>query len=265
MHILGVIGGGNMGTAIVRGCIAGKVLAPESIIIAEIDEARRNELMSLGCATTSDPAEACRSEQLLLAVKPQVFPKLAAEIAPQVGGKVVISIMAGRNTSFIRQALGGQARVVRAMPNVASQIGAGMTALTLGASAREDDAAIAMRIFAALGRVAMVDEALMHAVTAVSGSGPAYVFLLAQAMEQAAHELGFDQPTARLLVAQTMFGAGKLLTESDQSAEELRRAVTSPGGTTEAAINVFESGGFYKLVAQALTAARNRGRELDRQ
>jgi pyrroline-5-carboxylate reductase len=123
---------------------------------------------------------------------------------------------------------------------------------------------LTLSIFGALGRTVMVDESLMYAVTAVSGSGPAYVFLLAEAMEQAAVRLGIDQATANLLVKQTVMGAGKLLAESEQGAAALRKAVTSPGGTTAAALDVFEKRQFIDAVIEALTAARDRGHELDR-
>jgi pyrroline-5-carboxylate reductase len=157
------------------------------------------------------------------------------------------------------------ARVVRVMPNMPCQIGAGMSAIALGDGAKPRDESLAVSIFGALGRTAMVDESLIHAATAVSGSGPAYLFLLAEAMERAAMELGIDQATARLMVEQTIMGAGRLMIESGQDAANLRQAVTSPGGTTAAALEVFEQRQFIDVVIAALTAARDRGKQLDRQ
>ena len=138
-----------------------------------------------------------------------------------------------------------------------------MAAVALGEGAVPGDEALAVALFDALGRTAMVDEALMHAVTAVSGSGPAYVFLLAEAMGKAAVGLGLDAETAELLVRQTVLGAARLLDESDEDAAALRRAVTSPGGTTEAALAVMLQRGLPDVICDAIAAARDRGRELD--
>jgi pyrroline-5-carboxylate reductase len=149
------------------------------------------------------------------------------------------------------------------MPNMPCQIGAGMAAIAVGEGAQPGDETLAVGIFEALGRTVIVDEAVMHAVTAVSGSGPAYVFLLAEAMEQAGVGLGLDPDTARLLVRQTILGAGKLLAESDRTASELRVAVTSPGGTTEAALTEMLSRELPTIVQDAVTAARDRGAELE--
>jgi len=260
---LGVIGGGNMGSAIVRGCLSARVFAAESVMVAEVVADRRRELSALGVATTGQARLAAEAEQIILAVKPQAFFEVARSIAPAVKSKVAISIMAGLSSPMIREALGGAARIVRTMPNVACQIGAGMTAIAPGAGAQPGDERTALAIFSALGKTAMVDEALMYAATAVSASGPAYVFLLAEAMEQAATRLGFDAATAKLLVTQTIMGAGRLLNEAGRSAGELRQAVTSPGGTTAAALDVMRAGQFERIVIEALTAARDRGRELD--
>ncbi len=153
--------------------------------------------------------------------------------------------------------------MVRVMPNTPCQVGAGMAAIALGAGARAGDEALAVAIFNALGKTAIVPEAQMHAVTAVSGGGPAYVFLLAEAMQQAAMGLGLDEPTARLLVRQTIYGAGKLLMETDEDAAVLRNAVTSPAGTTEAALSAMIKRDLPGIIVDGITAARNRGRVLD--
>lgn len=262
-HRIGVIGGGNMGGAIVRGAINARLLAPGEIIVVEVDDAKRHAFIDRGCATSGRASDAANADQIIFAVKPQAFESVAKQIRPLHAEQVVISIMAGLNSGTIRRALGGEARIVRAMPNVACQIGAGMTAIALGEGAQPGDEQVALSIFNALGRTVTVDEPLMYAVTAVSGSGPAYIFLLAEAMEQAAIRLGIDPDTARVLVEQTVFGAGRLLGESDQSAAQLRAAVTSPGGTTAAALDVFGDRDFVEIVIEALTAARDRGRQLD--
>lgn len=260
---LGVIGGGNMGSAIVRGALRAGVLQTDQIIIAEVDARQRDELKPLGCAVTDNPNAAARADQILLAVKPQVFPDVARAIGSLPASAIVISIMAGRNTAFIRTCLGGSARIVRAMPNTPCQIGEGMTAIALGAGAQAGDEKLALQLFNALGRTVMLDESLMHAVTAVSGSGPAYVFLLAEAMQQAAVELGIAPQEARLLVSQTILGSGKLLVESERTATQLRQAVTSPGGTTSAALEVMFENELPQTISEALLAARNRGIELE--
>lgn len=260
---LGIIGGGNMGSAIVRGGIRAGVFKAGEVIVAEIDPARRAAIEATGCSASDNPKDAADADQIILAVKPQAFASVAKAIAPLSGEKVVISIMAGLHSQRIRESLGGQARVIRAMPNTPCQIGAGMTAIAVGAGARTGDEQLAVAIFNSLGKTVMVDESLMYAMTAVSGSGPAYIFLLAEAMEKAAIELNIDQRIARTLVEQTIMGAGKLLSESSQPAAELRAAVTSPGGTTAAALSVFEREQFVDIVIRALTAARDRGRELD--
>lgn len=253
-----------MGSALVRGCTGSRVLAGHQVIVAEIDDAKRRELAKLGCATTPKALEACAADQIILAVKPQVFPSIAGEIAPAVASKVVVSIMAGLRSETIRRMLGGATRIVRAMPNVACQIGEGMTGIALGAGAKPGDEKLAVAIFQALGKTAMVEETLMYAVTATSASGLAYVFLLAQSMEQAAVQMGIAAAPARLLVAQTIAGAGQMLVQTDRTADELRQAVTSPGGTTAAALEVMFESDLPQTIVEALLAARDRGMELDR-
>lgn len=260
---LGIIGGGNMGRAIVRGALEAGVLPPGEVLVAEIDDGRRRSLAELGCRTAAEAPAAVAAAQIMLAVKPQSFPEVARSIGPLPGPKVVISIMAGLATDGIRRALGDAARVVRVMPNTPCQVGAGAAAIALGAGAGPGDEDLARRLFEVLGRTVMVGEGAMHAVTAVSGSGPAYVFLLAEAMEAAARDLGLDAETARLLVEQTVMGAGRLLLESGRGAAALREAVTSPGGTTEAALQVMRKRELPAIVAEAITAARDRGAALE--
>ena len=259
---LGIIGGGNMGQAIVRGGIAAGIFPPAQVIVAEIDQDKRAGMSELGCSTSNDPHDAAAAEQIILAVKPQVFPEVARAIAPLRESKVVMTIMAGLHTSKIRAAIGSNARMIRVMPNVACQIGAGMSAIALGDGARPGDEQLAVSLFGALGKTVRLDESLMHAVTAVSGSGPAYVFALTEAMEAAGVDIGLDPAVARLLVTQTILGAGRLLSESAQSAAELRQSVTSPAGTTAAAMMVFDERGLKQMVIDALTAARDRGMQL---
>jgi len=259
---LGIIGGGNMGAAIVRGCIAAGVLKPSDFIIAEIDARKRSQLEALHVPTSAATSAVLAADQILLAIKPQVFADIAKAIVPLPASKIVISIMAGPESAAIRRALGGEARILRAMPNMACQIGAGMTAIAMGAGAQAGDEAQVQAVFNALGKTVLIDESLIPAVTAVSGSGPAYVFALAAAMQEAARELDIDQSTARVLVEQTIVGSGRLLDELGRGAADLQRAVTSPGGTTAAALEVMGKNEFQRIMIAALTAARDRAVEL---
>lgn len=259
---LAIIGGGNMGSAIVRGAVEHGVLQASEILIVEIDPDRRESLAQLGCTVTDDAGRATDCEQMLLAVKPQSFPQLARALPALENSKVVISIMAGRSSASIRSSLGGNARVVRVMPNTPCQLGEGMSAIALGEGASAGDESLARSLFESLGKCIIVDEHQMDAVTAVSGSGPAYVFLLAEAMEQAAVKVGLSMHDARVLVSQTILGAAKLLSESEKTADDLRQHVTSPGGTTAAALEVLFERELPEIVSLAITAARDRGREL---
>ncbi|MCE7973002.1 MAG: pyrroline-5-carboxylate reductase [Leptolyngbya sp. PLA1] len=266
---LAIIGGGAMGRAVAQGArAAGLDLGP--LVIAEPDSARRGGLAGLGASVVSSAAEAFRelgrSEGapgegvILLAVKPQVFRSVAAELG-DVGPRRVLSVMAGVTTAAIRVALGGGARVIRLMPNTPASIRMGVTGLCVGEGAGEEDAARAERLFCAVGDVVRVPEALMDAVTAVSGSGPAYLFYVAEALERAAVDAGFDPPTAARLVRGTLAGASRLLAQGVDPAT-LRRAVTSKGGTTEAACGVLDARGVDGAVMEAVRAATARGAAL---
>lgn len=260
---LGIIGGGNMGAAIARGGLAARVLHLEDLIVADVDPAKRETLAQMNVAVTADPREATDVEHLLLAVKPQSFAGLADAIGPLSRETIVISIMAGLSTSHIRERLGPSARMIRAMPNTPCQLGEGMTGIALGDGARPGDELLASHIFEALGRTTMLEEPMMHAVTAVSGSGPAYVYFLAELMEKAAVEIGLDEATAQLLVVQTVIGAGRMLRETGLEPAELRRVVTTPNGTTAAAVGVMADRHLPETLIEALRAARDRGVELD--
>jgi pyrroline-5-carboxylate reductase len=261
---LGIIGGGNMGQAIARGAVTAHVLRPGEIMVAEIDPAKREAIAGLGCLTSSVAGDAAACEQVLLAVKPQSFADVAEAIAPLAKPTVVVTIMAGLPTDRIRAKLGEHARMIRAMPNTPCQLGEGMTGIALGAGAETGDDRLAWHIFEALGRTAILDESLLDAVTAVSGSGPAYVYLLAELMEKAAAEIGLDRATAQLLVVQTIIGAGRMLRDTGLEPAELRRVVTTPAGTTAAAMDVMIRRELPDVLIEALTAARDRSAELGR-
>jgi len=261
---LAIIGVGNMGAAVLRGALAAGFLKPQDVLAVEPDERRAAEARALGCAIARGPAEARTWGSILLAVKPQQFPAVADALRPLDESMLVISIMAGLGTERIQSALGGRARLVRVMPNLACQVGAGMSAIALGAGARPGDQALAERLFDTLGKTVIVREPLMHAVTAVSGSGPAYVFLLAEAMQQAAVEIGLNEADAATLVLQTIAGAARLLETGKRGAAGWRETVTSRGGTTEAALESLANAGFAAAIAAAIRAARDRGEALSR-
>lgn len=263
MYEMAFIGAGQMGSAVLKGGIHAGVVTPATCLVVEPDRERREQAAALGCAV-ADRADAARDcDVIIMAVKPQTFVEAARAMGALSAKTLVISVMAGLSSSAIRGALGGKCRVVRVMPNTPCQIGAGMSAIALGAGSQAGDEELARKLFAPISKVITVDEAQMYAVTATSGSGPAYVFLLAELMEQAATQLGIDQADARTLVAQTILGAARMMDETGEQPGALRTAVTSPGGTTEAALRVMFERHVPEIIVQALTAARDRGRELD--
>lgn len=263
------VGGGNMARALISGGLRAGVLSASRTLVVEPDAIKRSELAGLGVSCVERAHELAGrlgpETAVVLAVKPQSLPEVARDLqGVQVGGRVVITILAGTPSERVRAALGGSARVVRAMPNLPAQLGAGCTAVCLGAGAREGDDALALRLFGAVGPVVeRVDESLMDAFTAVAGSGPAYVFYLAEAMMRAAEALGFEASVADRVVRQVIAGsAAMLVAPGAGSAGAMRAAVTSKGGTTEAACGVLDEAGVMANFQRALTAARDRGRKL---
>ena len=260
------IGGGNMARSLVGGLIADGV-SPARLQVAEPDPGRRAALQrDFGLRVTADNAAAVAgADVVVIAVKPQVMPGVARELARPLAdrGTLVISVAAGVRSSDLARWLGGATPVVRAMPNTPALLGCGATVLCAGPGADTGHRESAEAILRAVGSVSWVeDEAQLDAVTALSGSGPAYFFLLAEAMADAAAELGLPAELARLLAIETALGAARMAIESDADIAELRRRVTSPGGTTEAALDALEDGGFRKLVAGAIKQAEARSREL---
>ena len=259
---LAFIGCGNMGGAILDGLIGSGDLPAGDILVVERSEAIRRRWSEVGVHTTGEMETARAASTLLLAVKPQGFAEAAEELGPLPESTLLISVMAGLSSEKIRNALGGAARVVRTMPNTPSKIHAGITAIAPGAGATEEDLETADRIMSTVGEVVRVREDEMHVVTAVSGSGPAYVFLLAEAWIDAATGHGLDPGTAERLVKATLLGAARLAAD-DADPAELRAAVTSKGGTTAAGIAALEERAFRAAMQDAIASATRRGRELD--
>lgn len=260
------IGGGNMARSLIGGLVA-RGRAPEDLRVAEPVEALRQALAGdFGVRAREGAAEAADGAGTwVLAVKPQVMREVCEALAPlaQDQRPLVVSIAAGITTAQIDRWLGGGQAVVRSMPNTPALLGAGATGLFANAVVDAGQRRAAESLMQAAGLSAWIpDEALMDAVTGVAGSGPAYVFLLAEAMQSAAIAQGLAPETARTLVLQTLLGAARMLSESGEPAEVLRQRVTSPKGTTQAALDHFEAGGFRALVAGAVDAATRRGREL---
>jgi pyrroline-5-carboxylate reductase len=267
-YTIGFIGGGNMAGAIARGLVAAGV-AGHRIAVAEPAAATRAALAAAlpGATVGADNlAAAAFADVLVLAVKPQVLADVATALAPaRRAGQLVVSVAAGVRLASLAGWLGAGTPLVRAMPNQPALIGAGITALVASPGLPRAAAARAEQVLAAAGRtVWLADESLMDAVTAVSGSGPAYFYLLVELMEQAGRTLGLPAELAAALARQTALGAGRTLTETGTEPAALRAAVTSPGGTTAAAIAEFERADLAAIVTRALTAARDRGAELGR-
>jgi pyrroline-5-carboxylate reductase len=262
-HKLGVIGAGNMGEALIRGALNAGLLQPANIVAADPRAERLHELESqLGIATTTDNnALLGDCNLILIAVKPQVLGALWAECA-FADHHVVLSVVAGATTRAIEAGVGKPLAVVRVMPNTPALVGQGMSVFCLGRHADREHADVAAALFGSVGLCKEVPEQWLDPVTAVSGSGPAYVFLLAEAMQAGAESLGLPADLSAELIQQTLVGAAALLQQSDVSAAALRQRVTSPGGTTAAAIGVLEDGRFRELMEAALHAARQRAADL---
>lgn len=260
---LGVIGAGNMAEAIVRGGASAGVIDPKAIVVSDPAADRRELFAGMGVAAVADNAAPAACGRVLLAVKPQVMAEVLAGVAEAVGDDAtVISIAAGIRTDFIWEKLGRRGRIVRVMPNTPMLVGAGISALCKGPTATDADLAWAERLFAASGQTVRVDEPMIDAVTAVSGSGPAYFFYLVEAMVTAGVAEGLSPDAALKLAVQTCRGAGELLARSGEPPEALRAKVTSPGGTTQAAIESMESAGVKDALVAAVRRAAARCREL---
>lgn len=274
-----IVGGGKMGEAIVSGWLrsaaaTGGSIGSDAITIVEPDEARRGALREKhGVACVSDIADASRADIVVLAVKPQVMFEVLKGVsswaaswsdgsASPSGDLLFVSIAAGITTQSIEANLGEGAHVVRVMPNMPLQVGAGASGVCGGAHATSDQVAHVAELFGRLGRAVIVDESDMDAVCALSGSGPAYVAALIEAMRDAASKQGLDSKLAETLALQTVLGTARLIDESGLSAQVVREAVCSPGGTTLAALDAMTRAGFSSAIDAGIAAAVTRSREL---
>lgn len=264
---IGFLGAGNMAEALIRGLVQGGVVPPSHIYASAPRGERQLELRSTyGIVTTGDNAEVSRRAQLLvLSVKPQILERVVHEVATHVQpDALVVSVAAGIDTETIEGLLQSSARVVRAMPNTPALVRAGATAIARGKHATEADLREARTIFDAVGITVELDEYQLDAVTGLSGSGPAYIFLILEALADAGVKVGLSRRNAQRLAAQTVMGSAKMLLDTDEHPGRLKDMVTSPGGTAIAGLHTLEQGGLRTTLINAVETATKRARELGR-
>ena len=262
---IGFVGGGNMANAIIRGALASGALQPGRVRVSDVSEdllARRAR--EHGITTTTSNRELVEwADVVVFAVKPQVVEAVLDGCANAVtSNSLIISIAAGVSTSFYESKLPEGARVVRVMPNTPALALAGATAIAPGANATDDDLAATKALFESVGRTVQLSESHMDAVTGLSGSGPAYVMLIIEALADGGVKVGLPRDTALLLAAQTVYGSAKLLLELGEHPARLKDMVTSPGGTTIAGVHALERGGLRRALMDAVEAATERAHEL---
>lgn len=263
----GFLGYGNMGAAILSGILSRGILQPEQALIYDPEPQRMGEAKALGVGCAATPrqlAESC--DTLLLAVKPQAVDAALAPLCGAAGAAPrVISIMAGISIAALEARFGDGARIIRVMPNTPALVGAGAAAMACNEACTPDDIAVARLVFEAVGIVELVDERHLDAVTALSGSGPAYFLYMTECLIESAVKEGLDRDTAQRLAAHTVLGAGQLLVSTGKPPDVLREQVTSKGGTTFAALETLRAYNFVDIMAAAYQGAVMRSRELGRQ
>lgn len=262
---IAIIGGGKMGSIIARGLISRKIISKNNITVTDIDPSRLELLSSqLGLQVSDNNLKAVKNADIvLLAVKPQSMAQTLKEIASAVGkSKIIISIAAGITTGFIESRLAKGVRVIRIMPNTPALVGAGAAAVAGGTNAKTADIDLARKIFDAVGITVTVEEKMMDAVTGLSGSGPAYFFVILEALADGGVQMGLSKELALKLVAQTMLGAASLYLKEGKHPAQLKDMVTSPGGTTAAGLKAMEKGRIRATLISAVEAAAKRSEEL---
>jgi pyrroline-5-carboxylate reductase len=261
---IGFIGAGNMAEAMIRGLLRGRDFVPDRIFASAPRAERVGELAaSYGIQTTSDNKIPAGAEIVVLSVKPQILSRVLDEVAETIRPEaLVISIAAGVPVATIQARLASGTRVIRAMPNTPALVDAAATAIAGGEHARASDLEDAKKIFDAIGLTVILEESQLDAVTGLSGSGPAYVFLILEALSDAGVKVGLSRRTAQLLAAQTVLGSAKLLLETNEHPGRLKDMVTSPGGTAITGLHTLENGGVRTTLMNAVEAATRRSREL---
>ena len=264
---IAMIGSGQMGEALIGGWLAAKTVLPEALCATDAS-AERRDLMKrrFGVRTGSDNRDAAsRADVVVLAVKPQILDAVMHDMSSALAGKLVLSIAAGITIAHLARLAPKGTRVVRVMPNTPVLVRDGVSALSFGAGVTEKDQQLARRLFEAVGRAVVVEEKLMDAVTGLSGSGPAYVFLAIEALADGGVKMGLPRTVADLLAAQTVLGAARMVLETGEHPAKLKDRVTSPGGTTIAGLHRLEQGGLRAALMAAVEAAAKRSEELGRE
>ena len=262
---ISLIGGGKMGEALIKGILEAKIVNHEQITVSDMIPERLDYLKSTyGVKTTTSNIEATSTAEIvILAVKPQVMSKVLSELGNIRGENILwISIAAGVTVETICSGLGKEPRVIRVMPNTPAQVRAGVIAIAAGEHVLPEDIGLAENIFGAVGEVFLVNEALMDAVTGVSGSGPAYVCLLVEGLASGGVRAGLPVDMAYRIATQTFLGTAKMILETNKHPAQLRDEVTSPGGTTIAGLSVLEKKGIRGLLIETVEAATNRAKEM---
>ncbi|HZS34249.1 MAG TPA: pyrroline-5-carboxylate reductase [Methylomirabilota bacterium] len=261
---VGFIGGGNIGEALVRGLTRTGLIPSDHLLAADVRKERLQELRErYQLHVTTDNTMLVRgADVVILAVKPQILREVLEEIAPVTPGKLLISVAAGVSTEAIRRHLPPGPRLIRAMPNTPALVLEGATALARSSGLQAGDIETGREIFEAVGRVVVLEEEMMDAVTGLSGSGPAYIALVVEALADGGVKVGLDRQTAMTLAMQTVLGAARLLIETGMHPGQLKDMVSSPGGTTIAGIHTLEAGGLRRTLIDAVERATHRSREL---
>lgn len=262
------IGGGNMAQALISGLLA-KGILPEYITVSDPNPDNREQLQAKGINTidsAKNPLDALMADVVVLAVKPQIMSTVLADFSQVLDKQLIISVAAGLSTDSLTKMLNGYQNIVRAMPNTPAMVQAGATGLYATDSIDEQEKQLATELMGASGLVIWVDdEEQLHAVTAVSGSAPAYFFYFIESVIQGGIDLGLSQEQASALAMQTALGAAKMSIHSDDTPEQLRRKVMSPGGTTEAAVHSLQADKVNELIGKAMQACVKRSREMSGQ
>ncbi|HBE76613.1 MAG TPA: pyrroline-5-carboxylate reductase [Firmicutes bacterium] len=266
MNKLGIVGGGAMGSALLKGIIDRGLFNPADVFMVETDPAKRDSLKTAYQINVTGDLEqmVANCQTFILAVKPNIVPRVLKELAAGVDGRfLVISIAAGISLTTLEDKL-SEARVIRVMPNTPARIGKGISAYTLGKNATDEDDQQVKSILGCIGKAIKLPEHLLDAVTAVSGSGPAYVFYFLEAMIDAAVMIGLSRADATVLVTETALGSVELMRTTAEDPAKLRNDVTSPGGTTAAALYELQQGGCAGVIMKAIAAAAQKSKELGR-
>jgi pyrroline-5-carboxylate reductase len=261
---IGFIGSGKMATALVQGAVSSRAFAPEDIVVCDAVAGVADKLAaSVKARAAATNEELAREvEALVLCVKPVDALEALRALRPHLAGRLVVSIVAGLPLAALQEAAGAEARVVRVMPNTPALIQRGAAAYSLGRTAAADDAALTEKLFGAVGQIVRVKEELLDVVTGLSGSGPAYVYLVIEALADAGVLMGLARDLSLKLAAQTVVGAAQMVIETGRHPAALRDEVTSPGGTTAAGLAVLEAAAVRSAFLQAVRAATERAREL---